>query len=60
VPYTQSWLEQQCAESGLTLKLINWHHPGATWAAIARRSERLEAVTDQLGLAGKPIARWRA
>lgn len=60
VPYPKPWLEDQCAQSGLTLKLINWHHPGAQWAAIARNPRRLEAITDQLGLAGKPIDRWRA
>jgi SAM-dependent methyltransferase len=60
VPYPKPWLDQQCADNGMVMKLINRHHPGAQWAAIARDPRRLEALDDQLGLAGKPAKRWRA
>lgn len=59
VEYPRPWLEEQCAKHGLHLKLIDWHHPGARWAAIARNPLRLSALDGALGLHGKPSPRWR-
>jgi SAM-dependent methyltransferase len=60
VEYPEPWLRSVCEENGLTFELINWHHPGAQWAAIARDPRRLADLDESLGLAGRPAPRWRA
>jgi len=60
VQYPRPWLEQECAKHDLHFALLDWHHPGARWAAIAPSQSRLQALGDSLGQAGKPAPRWRA
>ena len=59
VPYPESWLKGVCEENGLVWRELEWHHPGATWAAITRDARRLPAADAQLGLNGLASPRWR-
>lgn len=60
VRYPVKWLKTQAYESGLFWQDIDWYHPGASWALIARNKKRLPARDALLGLNGKPVTRWRA
>lgn len=60
VEYPEPWLRAICERHGLHFQIINWHHPGAQWAAITRDQRRLASFDETLGLAGKPAQRWRA
>ena len=59
VPYPESWLENLAEESGLVWRELNWHHPGATWAALARDERHLPPVDAPLGLQGLSEPRWK-
>lgn len=60
VPYPESWLKSVCADNGLVWRQLDWHHPGATWAAIVRDERRLPSPETQLGLNGLAAPRWRS
>lgn len=60
VPYPESWLQSVCADAGLVWRELDWHHPGATWAAIVRDDRRLPAEGQNLGHRGQAAPRWRA
>lgn len=57
VPYPEPWLAETARKAGLFWSPLNWHHPGASWAALARNPKRLPAPDAPLGLAGKPVDR---
>lgn len=59
VAYPEPWLSARCDDAGLSWRRLDWHHPGATWAAIARDPRRLEPLDETLGVAGRAAPRWR-
>jgi len=60
VAYPEDWLEAVCRESGLIWRELDWHHPGATWAAVVRDERRLPRNDALLGCRGVSAPRWRA
>ncbi|MEO1039970.1 MAG: methyltransferase domain-containing protein [Pseudomonadota bacterium] len=60
VAYPEPWLKALCERHGLIWRALDWHHPGACWVAAALDERRLPPEHAPLGLAGKPLERWRA
>ena len=60
VPYPENWLQQTCADAGLIWRELDWHHAGATWAAVVRDERRLPLDDHRLGYRGVAAPRWRA
>ena len=60
VAYPEDWLSSVCAEAGLVWRELDWHHPGATWAAIVRDERRLPEAGWALGHKGLAAPRWTA
>ncbi len=60
VNYPPAWLAEKSAGHGLIWRDIDWHHPGAKWALIAKNETRLPPADAPLGLNGKPVERWRS
>ena len=58
VAYPEEWLSSVCAEAGLIWRELDWHHPGATWAAIVRDERRLPPADCALGHKGLAAPRW--
>lgn len=60
VAYPQAWLEETAKRHGLVWRELDWRHPGASWAGLARDARRLPEPGAVLGRSGEPQARWRA
>lgn len=60
VAYPDDWLTETARSAGLVWQAIDWHHPGASWAAMARDARRLPEPGAALGCQGAPLPRWRA
>ena len=60
VPYPESWLKSVCDAAGLHWIELDWHHPGAQWAAISKSPHRLPEPGAMLGANGHRADRWRA
>ncbi|MHA6288822.1 methyltransferase domain-containing protein [Maricaulis sp. CAU 1757] len=60
VRYPEHWLVDQAERNGLVWKELDWFHPGAVWAAMARDPRRLPASNEILGCGGRPAERWRS
>jgi len=60
VSYPPAWLHAQCRQHGLIWRDIDWYHPGAAWAVIAKDERRLPPAGAPLGVNGHPQPRWVA
>lgn len=60
IAYPEDWLIETARRHGLVWRELDWFHPGAVWAGLARDARRLPASGAPLGRRGEPMTRWRA
>lgn len=60
VSYPLDWLNMVCSAYGLIWRDVDWYHPGARWALVAKDERRLPPAGQPLYTNGHPMERWRA
>jgi SAM-dependent methyltransferase len=60
IAYPEDWLIETARRHGLVWRELDWFHPGAVWAGLARDERRFPASGFPLGRRGAPAPRWRS